>query len=250
MRAMISTWTKMKKIFPILAFLLVAAGSLQAAVIVQTHNFIADGPGNSDNPSVDTWSFNEFDTFGGAFVLSSVRIQFITQAWDGFIGTDNDGQAGASGTVSFNLYNSLTSTKNLTDSSFSTAWASQYIKRSATFTLAADDGDGAGYQSGGADWDSISGPTVEAPDIRSADITITSFLTSTYEGTGTFNMSATAYQTLNAIIGGASEIQASGQQRGGSVILTYNYVIPEPAAVGLIGLGGIITLAVSRIRRR
>lgn len=239
----------MKKINAVATSLL-AASALQAAVIVQTHNFTATGPGNSDNPSVDTWSFNEFDTHGGAYILSSVRIQFITLAWDGFIGTDNDGLAGASGTVSFNLYNTLTSTKNLTDSSFSTAWASQYIKRSDTFTLAPDDGDGVGYQPGGVDWDSLTGPTAEAPDVRSADITITSFLTSTYEGTGTFSMSSTAYQTLNALIGGDSQIQASGQQMSGSVILTYNYVVPEPAAVGLIGLGGVITLVINRIRRR
>ncbi|MFA7257216.1 MAG: choice-of-anchor E domain-containing protein [Kiritimatiellales bacterium] len=240
----------MKKKISILASLFIVTGSLQAAVIVQTHNFIATGPGNSDNPTVDTWSFNEFDTLGGTYVLSSVRIQFITQAWDGFIGTDNDGQDGASGTVSFNLYNALTSGKTLIDSGLSTSWASQYIKRSAFFTLAADDGDGEGYQSGGADWDFLEGPTEESPAIQSADITISSFFVNTYEGSGTFNMSATAYQTLNAIIGGDSEIQASGQQMNGSVILTYDYVVPEPAAISLIGLGGIITLTANRIRRR
>ncbi|MFA7368870.1 MAG: choice-of-anchor E domain-containing protein [Kiritimatiellales bacterium] len=236
----------MKKTALRIAALLLAAGSLQADTIVQTHEIVTHGPGNSDNKSVDTWSFDEFNTLGGALTLNSVQIIFSTQAWDGYIGTDNDGANGASGTVSFNLYNALTSGKTLVNSSGSEAWANQYIRRATTFNLAADDLDGAGYQEGGTDWDSFSGPTEGNADTASANIFIHDALKSFYQGTGTFNMSATSYQQLNAIIGGYSEVQASSQLAKGSVTIIYDY-IPEPATASMSIL---VLIAGFWIRRR
>jgi hypothetical protein len=243
---------RMKKKLSIFVLLLAATGLLQAAVIVQTHEIAAHGPGNSDNKSIDSWSFDEFDNLDGAYTLNSVQISFRTSVWGGFIGSDNDGLDGGGGVVSFNLWCSLTSTKTLLDENFSGDWVARYFRMATEFVLASTsvDNDGDGYQEGGLDWDSFSGPIDEASaTVKTDAISIADFLKNQYIGTGTFEMSVTDYQTLNTLTGGNLETQSNGQLSSGSVTLTYDYV-PEPAAIGLIGLGGIITLTINRIRRR
>lgn len=231
--------------------MLTACGSLQAATIVQTHEIVAHGPGNTLDPWVDTWSFNKFDSHNGDYELTSVRVEFNLYAWDGFLGCDNDGVTTANGAVSLDVNGSLSASGvALVNSLFANVWGNLLVRTSTIFNLSADDGDGVGYQTGGSDFASLSGPTGANPASTTANDLISDAVKSSYTGTGTFSMTFTSSQAQNVLTGGNVESQITPQSARGLVTVTYDYVIPEPAAVGLLSLGGILMLAVSRFRRR
>jgi len=240
-----------KKTLSIFVILLIVAGSLQAAVIVQTHNIETHGPGSSLDPWNDTWSFDKFDTQGGIFELTSVRVEFDIYAWGGQIGSDNDGTTTANGSISLDVNGLLSANSvGLLNSSFQNIWASLLVRQLDTLALDVDDEGLEGYQTGGDDWNLLEGPTEANANSSTADDYIADAVKGGYIGTDTFSMSFTSSQTQNVLSGGDVESIISPQTAKGDVTIIYDYVVPEPAAIGLLSLGGILTLVVSRFRRR
>ena len=231
----------------ITAALLLAAGSLQAATITQTHNVATHGPGSTLDPWSDIWSFNKFDTLGGTRTLNSVRILFSVQAWGGYIGSDNDGSTTANGSISLDVNGHLSSADvNLLDTSFQNIWGNLLVRELDTLSLAANDGDGAGYQVGGSDWNLLSGPIEASANSTSADGYIADAVKSGYIGANTFSMTFTSTQVQNLLSGGSVESVISPQTAKGVVTITYDY-IPEPASASLAVL---VLVAGFWIRRR
>jgi hypothetical protein len=226
-------------------------GSAWPATITQTHNITTHGPGNTLDPWTDSWSFNKFNSYNGTYTLTSVRVEFLLYAWDGFIGSDNDGTTTANGAVSLDVNGNLSASGvGLVNSIFANVWASLLVRSATTFNLAANDGDGSGYQTGGSDYAFLSGPTEANAKTTTANDLIADAVKGSYIGTDTFSMRFTSSQAHNVLTGGGVESQISPQSAKGTVKITYDYVIPEPAAIGLISLGGLVTLVTNRLRRK
>lgn len=234
----------MKKISLCVAVFLVFAGALQAATITQTKTF-------SGQPNYSsTLTFNQFDDHGGAWTLQSIYINVVLNTASGaYLGIDNDGQTSASGTVSFGSNGSITgSSVTLLTPSLSTFYASLVSTSSKQMSLSADDGDPAGqFDIGGTDY-----ARWTPGDLTS---TIGGYVDSSvfadYIGTGTFD--TTINSDISAAISTWTGVEADPDNAlpvgNFSARITYEF-IPEPTAVGLLGLGGVITLAVSRVRRK
>jgi hypothetical protein len=226
----------MKKNSLLIAALLIAAGSLQAATLEQTHEIATHGPGSTLDPWTDTWSFDKFDDQGGSLTLNSVRVIFSIQAWGGYIGSDNDGGTTANGSISLDVNGHLASSDvTLLNSSFQTAWSTLLVRELDTLSLASNDGDGAGYQTGGADWNLLTGPIEANANSASADGYIADAVESSYIGADTFSLTFTSTQVQNLLSGGNVESIISPQTAKGSVSVIYDYTapIPEPASASL-----------------
>lgn len=236
----------MKKTGLVITSLLLISGSLHAATITQTHYIATHGPGSNLDPWTDTWSFNKFDTQGGVLTLNSVRVQFSIQAWGGYIGSDNDGGTSADGSISLDVNGSLSSSDvNLLNLSFQNVWNALLVRKLDTLSLAANDGDGAGYQVGGFDWNLLSGPNEENANGNSADGYIADAVKSGYIGADTFSMTFTSTQLQNLLSGGSVESIISPQSAKGVVTVTYDY-IPEPATASMSALVVLVGLWIRR----
>ena len=124
---------------------------------------------------------------------------------------------------------------------------------SSNFTLAANDGDGSGVDTGGADYAQLAGATVT--DSLSGSVASTYW--SQYVGSGTFSIMAVINTYLNVTGGGGGVSQGSTPPTvNGYIAITYKTAAggpagsaPEPASLILLtsGLGG---LAAWRYRRK
>ena len=235
----------MKKLL-IITLALLAAGSLHADTIVQTHNIATHGPGSALDPWTDNWTFDKFDTLGGTRTLNSVQVEFTIFAWGGYIGSDNDSPTTtANGSVSLDVTASLSSSDvTLANSLFQNVWTGLLVRELDTLSLATNDTDTVGsYQTGGTDWNLLSGPTEANANSETGDDFIIESGEGSYTGTGIFGMTFTSTQLQNLLSGGDVESIVSAQDAKGVVTVTYDYV-PEPATASMMlfvgGLGFLI----------
>ncbi len=197
----------------------------QAGVVTQTQSF--SGVPNYD----ETFTFNMFDT--GLGTLTGVDITLQLDISGGFLGVDNDGVGPATVNVEFGASGALISG----DVTLFPAPA-VVTSNNAIFNLAADDGDGVGVQSTGADYDQLSGVFTSNSSMES----INALFISEYEGTGlTFDILASITQVLD--FGGVSGVAGEfGPQTADIVVeVVYYYdAVPTPGTAALLGLGGLV----------
>jgi hypothetical protein len=241
----------MRRMVYMVLFMLGLSAASHAAEWVQIYDFGSFYPGTTKSQYTDTWSFNKFDDQDGDWTLQSVHLDFVLYAWGGFIGQDNDGTTPLySDEVGFDVLGNITSTDValLKGETYDSSWEC-LIREEVVFDLAADDGDGSGYQTGGDDWATYAAPDEENKLVSSLSSDINSMYISSFIGSGTFDMNLSSSQESFPITDGAAELVQTPMQSGGYVRVTYDF-ISEPAAVGLIGSCGLMMLLVNRIRRR
>jgi len=235
----------MKKLFSILVTLLIATGSLQATMVAFT-NTVAMG--SLEDATV---SLSKFDS--GLGTLTGIHIEFTTALYGTDYQFDNDIEGGRSKTVTVTLTSDTTgyfsTGVRLTGTGIYADGRDLLISAFGSLTLAPNDGDTVGqFDIGGADYGQWVPGTLSAT--TGGDVDSSVFMD--YIGSGNFTATVNSeilaqITTLTGIESGPNNNLPSGTF---SATVVYTYVVPEPAAIGLVGLGGILTLTISRIRRR
>lgn len=222
----------MKTVFAALAGVVLAAGSAQAAPIVQAQNF---GPATPNFNQ--TLTFNQYN--GLLADLVSVHIKVDLNINGGRLELDNDGLDPAAGTADLGASVSISSGDvALVDALLQPVVGSVDASNSSLFALGSNDGDPTtGFDAGGTDYfDFIGSP---ASDTDNGFIGSLAF--AGYVGAGTFDINAVINQIINyGAIGGIS-FAGTPVTASGTVTVTYE-IIPAPGAAGLIGLGGLVAL--------
>ncbi|MBC8386051.1 MAG: choice-of-anchor E domain-containing protein, partial [Candidatus Cloacimonetes bacterium] len=206
----------------LLFFTIFLAGNLFAATQVQQVNI-------TDDTSNQTITFNYFNSSLGT--LTGVTVELYATTTGGYHHADNDGQSAAYPVeiflgATFNLHDETTAPR-LLNPSFADVWLTQTAD-SHEDSLAADDGDGATFDTSppdGVQWFATGSSDTVTDNIHSLFI-------SGYVGSGTFNyiLYKSDYLHIEAT-GGDIDGQYSGSDLGGYVKLTYIY--DEPLAVEL-----------------
>ena len=219
--------------------LLMTAGVASAVVyppITQTETF-------SGTPNLArTFTFDQFDDQGGTLVLQSIQVLVELDANGGTLILDNDGEEPAAGNYEFGAKSNISST----DVALLTATAQPVTAElsaltSGPFSLAGNLGDGSeDFDPSAPDGVQIDGGLVSDSD----DGYIGSAYFAGYKGLGTFDIDLDAIQWSD--FGGVSGIEwaVTPVTASGEVTVIYNY-IPEPATMGLLGIG-----ALALIRRK
>lgn len=197
-----------------------------------------------------TISLNQFDQSLGT--LTSVYIEYTTLLYDIDYQFDNDIVGGFPKTVTINLssYAGYFYTEaRLTGTGINTDGSDLHINAFGSLTLQPDDGDTAGqFDVGGTDYGQW------APEDQSSTTGgyVESSVFSDYIGTGTFD--STVISEILAGVNSYTDIEEGSNELPSGLFsakVIYGYVgaVPEPAAISLIGLGGLLTLTVKRLRR-
>jgi hypothetical protein len=206
--------------------------SANAAQIVQTKDW---GPGYPNMQSVET-----FNKFNGPGTLNFIKIDLTLDASGGSVGLDGDSPSPSSGNVTFGTTAAITSVSV----PLPFPGVGPLSVSSVTgVSLTADDGDTevggtTNYSSAGGDYASVLGPSGSDADSKYVAPANWSF----YSGAGTYQITIDANQALN--YGALSGIQAliNPQSASGTLVVTYDYTIPEPASLGLAALSGLLLL--------
>ncbi len=226
------------KFLPTLALAATLTGVGSAATIVQTKTY-SYVPTN-----FAVLTFNQFDASLGT--LTAITIQTNVAKSGGSLFVDNESVVGASGNITQSVTISLASPDVfLFDAGFATIGTNLSASSTYAATVGADDGDGVGVQSTGADYDGTSfGTTATTTQTRNVN---TGFF-GAYTGTGTFEIDVNGNQGFNTSAIGGAAVAIDPATAFGSVVITYTYTaIPEPSS---ILLGGVGMLALLRRRRR
>ncbi len=230
-----------KPVCSVVGVSILAAGMLvstaTAATITQTQPF----SGVPDYTQVLT--FNQFDDLGGTLTLLSVYVEVNLNAIGGALRCDNDAPQSASGAIEFGAQAAITASVPLIDAMFQPIFQPGDVKATGgtTLNLTADDDDlevggtpnfsmmgtDYGFYLGGSVWDSDSG-------------IVNSLVYGSYIGTGTFTITVEGTQVANYGSLGGVQAQIDPLDTTGTVTVIYNY-IPEPATLGLLLLGGLLT---------
>jgi hypothetical protein len=224
---------KYLQFIPLMASL---TGFCSAATIVQTKgfSFVPDGSA--------PLTFDQFNSALGT--LTSITITTNVTKTGGSLFVDNESATAASGNISQSVTINLTSgSVGLVDASFSPIGTGVAATSTYAASVGADDGDGAGVQSTGPDYDGATfGPVSNS---QTKDVNAGAF--GGYLGTGTFVINAGGVQGFNTSAIGGAAVAIDPATASGDVTITYTYTaVPEPAS---ILLGGIGLLALLRRRR-
>jgi hypothetical protein len=227
-----------------LAVLVASSFAAGAVIIEQTQDF--SGTPNFDANLV----FDEFDDDGGNLTLQSIRVDVSLNVTGGSLKVDNDGNQPASGAVEFGAEVLLSSTVSLVDASLQPIVQPGDVKATdgTTLSVTADDGDTEvggtpNFSYLGTDYDFFNGTAQSDSDFGY----VSSSAFSQYIGTGTYIITVDADQVADYGALGGVQAQIDPLSASGQVKITYSYV-PEPAALGLLAIGGVAILF--RRRRR
>ncbi len=233
----------MKQITLITAVLMSLTGLLKADVITNT----ASTDIVSDIET--TVALAKFDSSLGT--LTRVYIEFTTALYDAYYAFDNDSSTTKrypAVVLSFDVF-SFSTTARIDGSGISSDGSDLGIYETFSLSLQKNDTDTVGqFDLGGLDYG------VMTPDSSAtAAGYVNSSVFSDYTGTGTFNISIMAnfvdiLTQPSDVFAGPNNTESSGRFLAK---VTYDYeAIPEPAALGLISLGGLVTLLTDRLRRK
>ncbi|MCF8097300.1 MAG: choice-of-anchor E domain-containing protein [Desulfarculaceae bacterium] len=222
-------------------------GALPArADIIQTQTW-----GSFIPPETVGLTFNQYD--GSLGDLTGIVIELSITTVGGLAEVDNESASPVSESVSFGSSASLDYFGSTVTVPLDLVLTTTKAYVSQSFNLGADDGDGIGVQSGGADYASLAGGTVS----NSATGIVNSGVWSQYVGSGTYDilLNVSAFLELS-VTGGVSQ-GSSPPTANGFVTVTYQGVgggggggsAPEPGSLLLLSssLGG---LAFWRFRRK
>jgi len=195
-----------------------------------------------------TVSLGKFDSSLGT--LTGVHIEFTTALYGANYQFDNDGSSeiDVNPTLTLDVTDFFTTELNLNGTGISTDGRDFFLTAFTLMTLQPNDGDVVRrFNTGGVDYgqwvpDALSATT--SGDVASEDI-------AEYIGTGNFD--STVNPSISLEYTTSTDVMTDLTAPTGTFTATvvYEYVaVPEPAAMGLLGLGGILTLAISRFRRR
>lgn len=186
-----------------------------------------------------TLTFAKFDSSLGT--LTGVTVGFTFVKSGGSLAIDNDGTLGGSVLFRHDLEAYITSaTVNIGSSSIEeTALA----RSSASFTVAANDGDSTGtFDVGGADYQVYNAVTRTT---TFATENIDSEFWGNYTGTGTYNIDFHTIQSYSASGVGGLQTTGLAASVAPTVTVTYDYTpaaVPEPASWLMVcaGIGGFL----------
>lgn len=227
----------MKKTTIAITALLLIAGALQADTITQTNSF-------SGTPSYDrTLTFNEFNNYNGAYTLNSITVWIYFDTLAGAtLQIDNEDETASSGIVYLGAQGTLSSTDVRLWATGE--WdASVSALSSKTMTLTKDDGDDPlSVQTTGTDYDILT--TAFISDSESGNID--SYVFADYIGTGTYTLDFSSLQYVNYSSLGGVSYGGTPVSTTGSVVVEYNYTIPEPTTASMMALVGLIAFFIRR----
>ena len=230
-----------KNLFIVL--LLVVAGSLQADIIKYSDSVVMQ------NDVDATVNLPQFDSSLGT--LTGVYLKYSTGISGVVVEMDNDDTIAANGTaratVTLSIFTSSLNLWGQIELGDLQVTESQLFELGAT-TGGDDDPINEVNNTGNSDY------AIWAPEILEGigEANIVAFAMDQYIGAGTVDLTINAIFVTSATMDGSNSKFNGSTPSGefsGDVIYTYDAVVPEPAAIGLIGLGGILTLVISRIKR-
>ena len=183
-------------------------------------------------------NYDKFDDIGGTRTLTAIEVIFNLSVFDGHLILDNDSEVSASGSFEFGANAAISSTDvGLVDTSFQHVTGTIEAIHTDTFILAANEGDDLNdYDPSGPDGMEYAG--VYETINSSGSIATGAF--GGYIGTNTFNIDVAAAQQQDFGGFGGIEWAVTPVYAWGDVTLIYSYeVVPEPATMLLLGLGGL-----------
>ena len=198
------------------------AGAAQADIVTQAQSFLGTPNYN------ESFTFALFDSSLGT--LTGVDISLQLDISGGFLGVDNDAVGPATVNVEFGATGMLTSSGPTLFPNVSLT-----TSNSATFNLAADNGDGPGFDGTGPDFAELIG--VATSNIASSSM----LFFGEYVGPGTFDIGAEINQVID--FGGASGVAGQFGPQDAEIFITVVYTydpIPAPGSMALLGLGGLV----------
>ena len=223
--------------------LLSVAGSLQAASITNTATVAMVSETDA------TVSLAKFDANLGT--LTRIYIEFKTALFGTDYQFDHDGDRGPASiaiTLSSDPTGYFSTSASLAGTGINTDGSGLLISAFHSLTLQQNDGDPVGvFNIGGSDYGRWAPGTLMA----TTGGNVASSVFEDYIGTGNFmatinSLIVIGYTDFSDVM--VDEVFPTGEF---SATVVYDYAaIPEPAALGLITLGGIITLVSSRISRK
>ncbi len=220
--------------------ILAAVSVLLFTVQVHATQIVQTAPYSGVLDIADSFTFDYFDTLGGTRVLDSVQLKITMEALSGGFIADNDSAQTANINYEYSILGSLSSSDVFISSSVGAK-----ITDTVPLVLAADNGDGTGVIDS-------SGPDGALIDLTGESDFFQSLLTSsfgTFIGTGTYEIDLNTSRTFNISGGSGVEGGFSNIAVEGDIEVTYNYhVIPEPATLSMLTLGGLSLLARHRKR--
>lgn len=230
----------MKAFSLFVALLFCTAGLVQADAITNVDSVAMI---NYEDATV---SLGQFDS--GLGTLTGVYIEFTTALYDADYQFDNDSST-RSRTFTLTLTSDTTgyfSTDfSLTGTGINPDGSDLFISAFHNFTLAANDGDASDvFNVGGADYGQWSPGTLSA----TASGYVDSSAFSDFIGTG--NLTATVNSEILSSYTSYSDVWADNTEPTGSFSAKVIYefqAVPEPAAVGLLGLGCLVSLITKRL---
>lgn len=231
----------MNKVLISVALVALTSTVASAYTITQTQNY----GGVPDYNQV--LIFNQFDDLGGTLTLQSVYVEVNLTANGGALRCDNDAVEPASGAIEFGAQVAVGSSVSMIDAMFQPIFQAGDVKATGgtMLNLAADDGDEEvggtpNFSMAGLDYGFYKGGSVSDGD----NGIVNSAVYFQYIGLGTFTVTLDSSQVANYGSLGGVQAQIDPLTTTGTVKVVYTY-IPEPAALGLLAMGGLMF-----IRRR
>lgn len=212
-----------------------ASGALGATI---TQNLPYAGTPDYSQPL----TFNQFDDLGGTLTLQSIWVSVSLDAEGGALRCDNDAETPASGAIEFGAQALVSASVPLVDAGLNPIFQPGDVKATGgtTLNLSGDDLDGEvggtlNFSYVGSDYDFYLGG--QASDSDDGYVSPSAF--AAYIGTGTFTITLDASQVANYGSLGGVQAQIDPLTAGGEVTVVYTYT-PEPAALGLLAMGGLL----------